>query len=97
MTPLQTNKMIILRQSKPVEVVNFPNIDHQFIGKALCNYFKSKPEIFPRRLSWISIPAAINHKFGEAVVYCGRSTETKRRYLLMKNEGDWQLQVKEYL
>jgi hypothetical protein len=96
-TPLQTNKMIILKHNKAIEVINFPNIDHAFIGKVLCNYFKSKPEIFPRRFSWISIPSYINHKLGEAVVYSGRFTETKSRYLLLKTNGDWQLQEKEYL
>lgn len=91
--PFKTKELYILASNGPIQFKKFPNVEMPKCFDKIRTFFGSTTTSFPMQFPWISLPASVNHKSGEAVVYIGYN-KNMRKILLKHEEGKWQFKAK---
>jgi hypothetical protein len=87
--PFKTKELYILASDGPIQFKKFPNVEMSQCFDKIRTFFGSTTINFPMQFPWISLPAAVNHKSGEAVVYIGYNNQMKK-ILLLNDGGKWE-------
>jgi hypothetical protein len=87
--PFKAKELYILTSKGPILFKKFPNIEIIDAYQKIREFFNCERRYLPVPFTWISLPAAVNHKLGEAIVYIGNNYKVTKE-LLLNVDGQWQ-------